>query len=127
MVKDLDVDVTDVSGPIAVLTVKGELNLYTSGGFRAAVRGAAGDGHPHLILDVSGVPFCDSSGLSALIMVHRWAGEAGGSLTLAAVPDRMTRLLQMSGVDQTIPIKATVREAMDGHPHGGDRTSAPQG
>ncbi|MEV5747856.1 STAS domain-containing protein [Actinoallomurus sp. NPDC052308] len=126
MVKDLDVDVIDVSGPIAVLTVKGELNLYTSGGFRTAVRGAGGDGHPHLILDVSGVPFCDSSGLSALIMLHRWAGEAGGSLTLAAVPDRMSRLLEMSGVDQTIPIQRTVGEALEQHPHGGDRTSAPQ-
>lgn len=127
MVKDLDVEVTDVSGPVAVVTVTGELNLYTSGGFRTAVRGACGDGHPHLILDLAGVPFCDSSGLSALIMLHRWAGEAGGSLTLAAVPDRMARLLQMSGVDQTIPIKPTVREVLEQHPHGGDRTSTSQG
>ncbi|GAB3987132.1 STAS domain-containing protein [Actinoallomurus acanthiterrae] len=126
MVKDLDVDVTDASGPVAVLTVKGELNLYTSGGFRTAVR-AAGDGHPHLILDLSGVPFCDSSGLSALIMLRRWAGEAGGSLTLAAVPDRLGRLLEMSGVDQAIPVRPTAREALDGHPHRDDRLSTPQG
>jgi anti-sigma B factor antagonist len=87
------------------------------------VRGAAGDGPPHLVLDLSEVPFCDSSGLSALIMLHRWAGEAGGSLTLAAVPDRMVRLLQMSGVDQAIPVQPTTREALDRHP----RTSDPQG
>ncbi|MEV0406372.1 hypothetical protein [Actinoallomurus sp. NPDC050550] len=60
-------------------------------------------------------------------MLRRWASEAGGSLMLAVVPDRLGRLLEMSGVDQTIPVRPAAREALDGHPHRGDRLSGPQG
>lgn len=127
MVRDLGVEVTDVSGPIAALAVTGELNLYTSGTFRAAVRNAADDGHPHLILDLAGVPFCDSSGLSSLIMLHRWAGENDGSLTLAAVPDRLARLLQVSGVDQTMTVHPTACEALARHPDRTEHPSTPRG
>lgn len=120
MVGDLDVSVIRTSGRAAVLAVTGELNLYTSGGFGAAARAAAGDGHPHLILDLGAVSFCDSSGLSALITLYRWVQDAGGSLTLAAVPERLNRLLEMSGVARLIAICPTADEALAKHPHSGE-------
>lgn len=126
MARNLDVSVVRTSGSVAVLTVSGELNLYTSSGFGAAARTAAGDGHPHLILDLAAVSFCDSSGLSALITLFRWVQNTGGSLTLAAVPERMARLLEMSGVARIVSDFPSVEEALAQHPHRDDRLSAPQ-
>lgn len=120
MVRDLDVSVTRTSGAVTVLAVTGELNLYTSGGFGAAARAAAGAGHPHLILDLGAVSFCDSSGLSALITLYRWVQDAEGSLMLAGVPDRLIRLLDMSGVSRLITIFPTADEAIARHPHSGE-------
>lgn len=124
MVRDLDVSVTRTSGAVAVLAVTGELNLYTSGGFGAAARSAAGEGHPHLILDLRAVSFCDSSGLSALITLYRWVQDAEGSLTLAAVPERMNRLREMSGVARLISISPSPDEALARHPHSGEPMAA---
>ena len=38
----------------------------------------------HLLVDLAGVTFCDSTGLSALVATHRYYTGLGGSLRLAA-------------------------------------------
>jgi anti-sigma B factor antagonist len=108
---DLGVSLTHTSGAVAVVTVTGELNLFTSGGLSAATQAAAGD-HAHVILDLAAVPFCDSSGLNALIILYRRLHGAGGSLSLAAVPERLTRLLHTTGVQRLIPSYPTVDQAL---------------
>ncbi|MFC9183882.1 STAS domain-containing protein [Streptomyces globisporus] len=40
---------------------------------------------PRLVADLSGVTFCDSSGLGALVGIWRYAMDADASLTLAAI------------------------------------------
>jgi anti-sigma B factor antagonist len=60
-------------------------------------------GHPDLVADLAGVTFCDSSGLGALIGIWRCAKDADGSLTLAAIPDRLSRLLSVTGMDTFLP------------------------
>ncbi|MFD3513924.1 STAS domain-containing protein [Streptomyces sp. NPDC058663] len=80
------------------------------------------DGHPHLVADLGGVTFCDSSGLGALIGIWRCAKEANGSLTLAAIPDRLGRLLHVTGMDTLLPAHPNVDAALTAYQ--GDRTTA---
>lgn len=54
--------------------------------------------NPRLVLDVSAVTFCDSSGLSALVQLRRLALDAGGSVVLTSVPGHLMRLLEISGL-----------------------------
>jgi anti-anti-sigma factor len=51
-----------------------------------------------LHLDCAQLRFCDSSGLSALLMVHRTADAAGVDLHLDHVPPLLERLLTLTGV-----------------------------
>ncbi|MGW5475224.1 STAS domain-containing protein [Streptomyces sp. NPDC004008] len=57
-----------------------------------------------LVLDLSGMESCDSSGLSALITAHNHAHAAGANIALAAVPAHTLRILSIVGLNQIFPI-----------------------
>lgn len=57
-----------------------------------------------LILDLGGMEFCDSSGLSALIAAHNHAHAAQADIVLASVPTHTLRTLRIVGLDQIFPI-----------------------
>ncbi|GGX81058.1 STAS domain-containing protein [Streptomyces fructofermentans] len=57
-----------------------------------------------LVLDLGGMVFCDSSGLSALIAAHRHTQAARADIALAAVPAHTLRILRIVGLDQIFPI-----------------------
>ncbi|MFB7356049.1 STAS domain-containing protein [Streptomyces gardneri] len=52
-----------------------------------------------LDVDLSGVTFCDSSGLDMLLRLNRRANRAGKSLVLTALSPRVTRLLRLTGAE----------------------------
>jgi anti-sigma B factor antagonist len=57
------------------------------------------DGRPNrLTLDLSGVGFCGSGSVSALVAVHQAAKQARTDLDLVNVPRNLERLLELSGV-----------------------------
>ncbi|MFD3723053.1 STAS domain-containing protein [Streptomyces sp. NPDC058674] len=78
-------------------------------------RAAARPSHRHLLLDLEAVTFCDSSGFNALIGIYRCAKEAEGSVTLAAVPDRLERLLNLTGLSTLLPAYPTTAQALNAH------------
>ncbi|MBL3671001.1 STAS domain-containing protein [Streptomyces sp. M2CJ-2] len=57
-----------------------------------------------LVLDLGGMEFCDSSGLSALIAAHNHAHAAQADFALASVPAHTLRTLRIVGLDQLFPI-----------------------
>ncbi|MFJ5534753.1 STAS domain-containing protein [Streptomyces sp. NPDC093261] len=57
-----------------------------------------------LVLDLSGMEFCDSSGITALIAAHNHAHAARADIALAAVPAHTLRILRIVGLDQIFPI-----------------------
>jgi anti-anti-sigma factor len=83
------------SGPVLALT--GEIDMATAGELRAAAGRHLGQ-VGRLVLEFSGVTFCDSQGLSTLISLNRQARDAGTELVLANVSDFMSRLLEITGL-----------------------------
>lgn len=81
------------------LVIAGEIDESS---YRRLVRGlAALDSRGDVHIDLSGVEFCDLAGLRAIVCVTE--ADAGDSvprhLTLHAVPDRLSRILQILGWD----------------------------
>ncbi|MEW2275468.1 STAS domain-containing protein [Streptomyces griseofuscus] len=97
---------------LAIATVAGEVDMHTAETLRRDASMIIEQGCPHLILDLSHVGFCDSAGLSALIGLWHATQAAGGALGLANVPDRLMRMLTLTGVDTVLPIHATTAEAL---------------
>ncbi|GGX60551.1 STAS domain-containing protein [Streptomyces minutiscleroticus] len=112
---DLHLDIVETRGPLAVAAVRGEMDLHTTADFYPRAT-ALIDDHPHVILDLSGITFCDSSGLNTLLRLRRHADENGGRLTLAAPTDRVMHILRLTGIDTVFPLYADVTEARAAQP-----------
>ncbi|MER5854532.1 STAS domain-containing protein [Streptomyces sp. NPDC059688] len=74
-------------GEWAVLRVSGELDLMTSPVLRQHVHDVVAEGSHDLVVDLSDVFFCDSSGVGVLVAARRLLRSCQGRLRLI-LPDR---------------------------------------
>ncbi|WP_369218410.1 STAS domain-containing protein, partial [Streptomyces flavofungini] len=119
MSTDLHVTIIEEEGGrLAVATVAGELDVESAPAVYQQAMGPVTD-HPAVILDLSQVTFCDSSGFNALLRLRRRAEEAGTWLALAAPPPAVERLLALTGADTVFPLYRTVAEARTHEPRRG--------
>ena len=99
MAQTFDIDVTTQDGTV-VARLAGELDLVSSTGVVESLTGAlASTGVRRLVVDMSGVTFCDSSGLGALLDVRRAAVDHGVPMVLRDVTRQVARLLDLADVD----------------------------
>ena len=84
----------------------GEIDLYTAPRLQsevaAVIAGAAQS--PRVIIDMSGVEFCDSTGMNVLLSCLRQARERGGELELAAPRPAIKKILQVTGLDAVFTV-----------------------
>ncbi|MGW5352101.1 STAS domain-containing protein [Streptomyces sp. NPDC004031] len=66
----------------AVMTVTGEMDLVSSPAVRQQVHDAVADGRRNVVLDLTGVRFCDSSGVGVLIGARRLMRSCAGRLRI---------------------------------------------
>lgn len=64
-----------------------------------------------LIIDLTAVEFCDSSGLSALLIADRQMRQHSGEIKLVGVHKKVLSLLKISQLDKVFPIFDSVAKA----------------
>jgi len=79
----------------ARLVLKGDLDLHTGAQLAELATPYAGR---DLLMDLSEVEFVDSSGLNALLWLHRRSAACGGSLVVGPVSPNVEKVFQMTGV-----------------------------
>jgi anti-anti-sigma factor len=83
---------------VAAVAVVGELDLATAPQLAESFgRVAQGPGKT-VRVDMQGVGFLDSSGISALVEEQKRRAEAGGRLVLHRASDQVVRVLEISGL-----------------------------
>ncbi|MFI0963993.1 STAS domain-containing protein [Streptomyces sp. NPDC021080] len=103
----------------AVLRVSGELDLVTSPSLRQSVHDVVAAGRHSVVLDLSGVVFCDSSGVGVLIAARRLMRSCRGRLRLilpaqgAADGSHVNRVLGALGVRRLFDVYPDVDAAVD--------------
>lgn len=101
---------TRPSGDRALVTVAGEVDLETAAQLGDHALAAVRDVSPHLVLDLSGVTFMDSTGLKVLLSIQRRAEVAQGSLAVVGTTRSVRRILTLTGLDQTFALYDTLDE-----------------
>ncbi len=96
----------------AVLRLSGRLDFGSAGDARGAFGDAVSQGNRQLVVDLSGVSYVDSSGLSSLVSGLRVARQAGGDLRIAAAGDQPASLFSLTSLDQVFRLYPTVEEAL---------------
>ncbi|MFH8795849.1 STAS domain-containing protein [Streptomyces sp. NPDC017941] len=91
------------AGP--VLHVVGELDYDQAAALRHQVDRLVLEPGQWLVIDLSGLEFCDSSGITALLAARQHAHAAGADIALAAVPAKTMRVLTIVGLDRVFTIR----------------------
>jgi len=96
-----------------ILSIEGEVDLYSAPAVRDAALAAMDSGVDHLVLDLTDVPFMDSSGLGVIVACLKRLREMGGDLAVVSPPSSpSTKLLSLTGLDHSIATHATLDQAL---------------
>ncbi|MEV2274728.1 STAS domain-containing protein [Nocardiopsis sp. NPDC049922] len=95
-----------------IVAIEGELDIATAADLQEHIESAIEAHGPFLILDLSALDFMDSSGLNVIINAYRTVREQGGSLALAALNERVTKVVRLVGLHRQVPVHQTVATAV---------------
>ena len=71
------------------------------------------DGVKNIIIDLSETRYCDSSGLSAILVANRLCKNTKGAFVLTGLQDSVKKLISISQLDTILSIASTPGEAVD--------------
>jgi anti-sigma B factor antagonist len=87
------------------MSLDGEIDLYTAPRLHGElVTILSADTPVQIMVDMSGVEFCDSTGMNVLLAAHRRAREQGGDLELAAPRPAIRKILQVTGLESVFTV-----------------------
>ena len=71
------------------------------------------DGVKNLIIDLSETRYCDSSGLSAILVANRLCKNANGVLVVTGLQESVKKLISISQLESILKITADITSAID--------------
>jgi anti-sigma B factor antagonist len=99
------------AGP-CLITASGELDYHTGPRLRACLDDVPLEPGAALILDLSGITYCDSTGVSVLAHAYQRTETTGAKVALAGAAPAIFRLLSFTGLDRLFPSYDTVELAL---------------
>jgi anti-sigma B factor antagonist len=94
-----------------VLALAGELDYTNATALRTDIEASLTPGHRNLILDLTGLQFCDSTGIRVFLGLRRLILEGGGTIALAALNSRLERVFRMTGLTSAFNLFPTLQQA----------------
>lgn len=102
---ELDIN-TDRDGSICIVSLDGEVDVYTAPRLKEALVSAIEGGCSNVVVNLEGVGFIDSSGLGVLVSALRRARERDGVVRLVCTRDNILKIFRITGLDKVFPIFA---------------------
>ncbi len=100
-----------------VIAVRGELDLSTAADLEAPLEEAIASGDATVLIDLTECEFIDSTGIA--LIVRAWQrldsnadGDGSGRVVIASQNDQVRRVLEITGLELSIPIHGTRDEAL---------------
>lgn len=109
---ELTVEVTRRKG-VAVVALRGQVDVFTAPQLRDRLYGLLASGETQVVLDLDGLTFCDSNGLSVLVSTLRRLTEAGGTLEIVCGNEAILRSLRSTGLVNVFSIRGSRNGAVD--------------
>ena len=86
-----------------VVSVTGELDIATADQAYAYISEVIDSGPAAVSVDLSGLTFCDASGLGVLAKIARHARQAGRQLKLTSARPSLLKIMRLTGLDGVFP------------------------
>ena len=100
---DLTLATREVDGR-AIVSVGGEIDVYTAPKLRDRITELVGDGTYHIVIDLEAVEFLDSTGLGVLVGGLKKVRAHDGSLELVCSQDRLLKIFRITGLAKVFVI-----------------------
>lgn len=103
---------TEIEGNNAVLTLAVEkLNAANVADLKTEIVRVGNQSVNNLVIDMSKTKYCDSSGLSALLIANRMCKNTNGKFVLCGLQPNVQKLIQIAQLDKVLSITETAEEA----------------
>jgi anti-sigma B factor antagonist len=111
-----DAPAAEPSDSIQILAAPEELDLTTADSLAAQGSAAIARRARLLLLDLTGLTFCDAHGLSAFVRVANQADKAGCRYGLIAPQPRVAKILRITALAQRLPVFTSIEDALAHRP-----------
>lgn len=109
-----EVQVGDLEQGVRTISVQGELDLNTAPDLEGPLNETLESGEGSVLIDLSACEFIDSTGIA--LIVRAWqrleSGENGRALVICTHNDQVRRVLEITGLELSIPVHSTRDEAL---------------
>ena len=109
----MTVTTTEARG-CTLVTIAGELDIYTSPNLGEAISELIREGSSNLVIDLTSVEFLDSTGLGVLVGALKKIKACDGSLRLVCNEDRLLKIFRLTALISVFDIYDTVEAAFAG-------------
>jgi len=97
----------------AIVEVHGDIDLHRSVDFQQALLSVMDQKPARILIDLSGVPYMDSSGIASLVKILSRARRGKTALRLFGLSVRVRSLFEITRLDNVFEICATEAEALE--------------
>ncbi|MFQ5612463.1 MAG: STAS domain-containing protein [Anaerolineae bacterium] len=107
----MEIEQRSLADDVHVVELNGALNARSAEDTKQVFRDLADKGAKQIIVDLSGVPFIDSSGLAALVSGLKTLGGDANNLKLAAPQSQARLLFELTMFDRVFQIYDSIEDA----------------
>ena len=109
---NFDIKTEQLSGDVYVISLTGEVDLYTAPEFKQQLLDVISQGGKDVIVDFSGTTFIDSTTLGVLVGGVKRLRTYDGQLSLVCSDRNITKIFEITGLDRVFTIYPTRDEAV---------------
>ncbi len=95
-----------------VQVLREKLDTHVAPSLKSELVLLSGNGEKNILLDLGKCNYCDSSGLSAILVANRLCKNADGSFVLSGLQPAVERLISVSQLDTVLTIAPTLDEGV---------------
>jgi anti-sigma B factor antagonist len=110
---DLKVNDYTTDDGLTVISVEGEIDVYTAPKLREKLIDLVNKGKFHLLVDMEKVEFLDSTGLGVLVGGLKRVRAHDGSLELVCTQERILKIFRITGLTKVFGIHDSIAEAQE--------------
>jgi anti-sigma B factor antagonist len=109
---DFSVSTEKVGNGVHVISLTGEVDLYTAPDFKQELLRTIGEGASHVIVDFTDTTFIDSTTLGVLVGGVKRLRTNDGTLSLVCADRNITKIFEITGLDRVFTIYGSRDEAL---------------
>jgi anti-sigma B factor antagonist len=109
---NFDIDTEQLNDGAYVISLSGEVDLYTAPDFKQTLLEVIGQGGKDVVIDFSNTTFIDSTTLGVLVGGVKRLRPNGGQLSLVCADRNITKIFEITGLDKVFPIYESRDEAV---------------